>query len=98
MTAESFAIWLNGFLELANPKTLTEKQIQIIKDHLALVFTKVTPYRDKEEENYTKDWNDIIEDYKKQNKPWPKPWNPLPYPYRPDYTYCSQNPSSSLLC
>lgn len=46
MTPEQFTYWLNGFLELSNPKELTEHQIIIIKDHLNIVFNKVTPNYD----------------------------------------------------
>lgn len=45
MTPESFVYWLQGFLEVANPKKMDEKQIQIVKDHLGLVFKKETPDR-----------------------------------------------------
>jgi len=46
MNAENFVYWLQGFLELReDDKPLSPKQVQIIKDHLALVFTKVTPDR-----------------------------------------------------
>jgi hypothetical protein len=45
MTTEQFTYWLQGFMEVANPATLDEKQTQIIKDHLALVFEKQTPNR-----------------------------------------------------
>jgi hypothetical protein len=38
MTTEQFTYWLQGFMEVANPSTLDERQTQIIKDHLALVF------------------------------------------------------------
>lgn len=47
MTAEQFTYWLQGFMETADPKSIDEKQTQIIKDHLTLVFTKVTPDYDK---------------------------------------------------
>lgn len=43
MTTEQFTYWLQGFMETADPKSIDEKQTQIIKDHLKLVFTKVTP-------------------------------------------------------
>ena len=46
MTTEQFAIWLQGFFELSEEKKLSEKQVIIIKDHLALVFEKITPDRD----------------------------------------------------
>jgi hypothetical protein len=45
MTPEQFTYWLQGFMEISNPTTLDEKQTQIIKDHLALVFDKQTPDR-----------------------------------------------------
>lgn len=45
MNAQEFCYWLQGFFELSEGKKLTPKQVQIIKDHLALVFTKITPDR-----------------------------------------------------
>ena len=43
MTEREFIYWLQGSLELGNIKTMDEKQVQVLKDHLALVMTKVTP-------------------------------------------------------
>jgi hypothetical protein len=48
MTPERFTDWLNGFFEIADPQTLDSREVQIIKDHLALVFNKVTPDRSSE--------------------------------------------------
>lgn len=45
MTPEQFVYWLKGFYELNEPKNITEKQTLIIKDHLNLVFGKITPDR-----------------------------------------------------
>lgn len=45
MEAKDFVYWLQGYFEIEDPKTLSEKQVQIIKDHLDLVFMKVTPLR-----------------------------------------------------
>lgn len=45
MDSKDFTYWLQGFFEISNEKTLNTKQVQIIKDHLALVFNKVTPDR-----------------------------------------------------
>lgn len=42
MTAEQFAYWLQGYAEL-NDAPPTAEQWQAIRDHLALVFNKVTP-------------------------------------------------------
>ena len=35
--------WLHGFFELSDTETLSDKQVKIIKEHLDLVFDKVTP-------------------------------------------------------
>lgn len=43
MTPENFCYWLQGFAEIQNPIEITKEQVQVIKDHLKLVFTKVTP-------------------------------------------------------
>jgi hypothetical protein len=43
MTTEQFVYWLQGFMEIANPKELNKTQTQQIKDHLKLVFDKKTP-------------------------------------------------------
>jgi len=32
MTTEQFVYWLQGFMEVANPSVLDDKQSQIIKD------------------------------------------------------------------
>lgn len=45
MDAQQFTFWLHGFFEISDSKTLNETQVQIIKDHLDLVFDKVTPKR-----------------------------------------------------
>ena len=39
MDSKSFVFWLQGFFELSEPNTpLTDKQVEIIKNHLKLVF------------------------------------------------------------
>jgi hypothetical protein len=73
MTPEQFTYWLQGFMETADPKSIDEKQTQIIKDHLDLVFTKVTP-----DYTYTlipKDFG-TIKDYNPPVEPYPYIWNP----------------------
>lgn len=42
MSPQDFAYWLRGFLEIANPDTITPKQVDQIKKHLDLVFEDVT--------------------------------------------------------
>ena len=48
MTTEQFAYWLKGFMEINRPTSIDAMQTQIIKDHLDLVFDKVTPDRSNE--------------------------------------------------
>lgn len=48
MTPENFCYWLQGWLEVSDTTNLeTEldaRQLKIIKDHLFLVFHKMTPH------------------------------------------------------
>jgi hypothetical protein len=45
MNEKEFIIWLHGYLEISGTKTLGEKELQAVKDHLAAFFVKVTPER-----------------------------------------------------
>jgi hypothetical protein len=55
MTPEQFAYWLQGYAEIAAGRTApTSEEWQIIKDHLALVFHKVTPNRTAAGQSVTK--------------------------------------------
>jgi hypothetical protein len=38
MTSKDFAYWLQGFFELSETDELTPRQVEIIKNHLKLVF------------------------------------------------------------
>jgi hypothetical protein len=38
MKSTEFAYWLQGFFELSETNTLSERQVEIIKNHLKLVF------------------------------------------------------------
>ena len=38
MTSRDFAYWLMGYFEVAEPKTIGEKETEMIKKHLNLVF------------------------------------------------------------
>jgi hypothetical protein len=72
MTTEQFTYWLQGFMEVANPSVLDEKQTQIIKDHLALVFDKQTPDRSK-----------LIDPYPLPTSPFTPIWETDPNIFRP---------------
>lgn len=42
MTSDEFAYWLQGYFEISETDTLTERQVGMIKEHLQLVFIKLT--------------------------------------------------------
>lgn len=42
MTPENFCYWLQGLLEIGDPSELDSEQVEIIKEHLNLVFKKET--------------------------------------------------------
>lgn len=42
MKEEEFCRWLKGFFEIANPDFIDPTQTKIIKEHLDLVYNKVT--------------------------------------------------------
>lgn len=46
MSPINFVYWLQGFLEIGDPRSLTLFQIQEIRNHIALVLDKQTPSRD----------------------------------------------------
>ncbi len=64
MTHENFCYWIQGFNEINGGKAPTVKQWEIIRDHLNLVFNKVTPNRSRE-----------IYDVENLNKNFPRPPN-----------------------
>lgn len=43
MSSENFVYWLQGFLEIGNPTSLSNEQLEIIRNHLDLVLEKKTP-------------------------------------------------------
>jgi len=45
MTTDQFCYWLQGYFEMSEETHLSANQIQMIKDHLQLVFEKKTPTR-----------------------------------------------------
>lgn len=60
MTPETFTYWLQGFVELTESDTISEKQWLVIKDHLKLVFDKKTPDRSQPKPMSTQDIIDAL--------------------------------------
>ncbi len=88
MKPESFAYWLQGFVELCG-KQPTPKQWEQIKDHLKEVFTKITPDRDPLKEIKTVPGTKAVP-FKIPDDWHPEPVNPWPRPKKPfsDEAYC----------
>lgn len=42
MNADQFCYWLQGFFEISGQKSISIEQTDVIKEHLQLVFDKVT--------------------------------------------------------
>ena len=59
MSPEQFTYWLKGFFEISDTNNLSEKQVQIIRDHLNLVFNKVTTDRSKQQ-NFAELYDSIM--------------------------------------
>lgn len=38
MTSRDFCYWLQGFFEIADPKSMTTEQVEMVKRHLNMVF------------------------------------------------------------
>ncbi len=68
MTPENFCYWLQGLFEVGGAESLNSAQTQIVKDHLALVFTKVTPqypypvdlHPDSKRKEQNSEWNKYL--------------------------------------
>lgn len=76
MTTEQFTYWLQGFLELSENKTINERQVKIIKDHLALVFKKETPDRTETKEHPQTDPRQLSFDFSKTEQKYLDPSRP----------------------
>lgn len=93
MNYEQFAIWLHGFLEISNAETINKQQTQIIKDHLALLFEKKTPDRQKKEETdieriqkHIKRLQEEMEKNRIDNDDYSSPpYEPIPMPSYPKW-------------
>jgi hypothetical protein len=106
MTPEQFLYWLSGALEDVNPVTLKGDaaiiKLRMIKDHLELVMTKVTPEVVPTSTKKTKlidemDLGKILEDARKkaaaeerEKFPWGRSRDYYVFPYNGDYILKSQ--------
>lgn len=60
MESEQFCYWLQGFFELSSSPNMSPQQVQIVKNHLALVFEKVTPEVEVEDAIEEFDFDNIL--------------------------------------
>ena len=90
MTPRDFCYWLQGFFEINNPMTIDPIELDIIKDHLKLVFRKETPDRfNGVLLNDVKEFD--VEAYLKSKKLEIKPlsgeYTYVEYPLSPDHSF-----------
>jgi hypothetical protein len=49
MNTIDFCFWLQGYFEISGDTEITKEQVQVIKDHLSLVFKhEIDPLREKQ--------------------------------------------------
>ena len=58
MTSRDFCYWLQGYFEVANPEQMSQKELEMVKKHLNLVFKhEIDPSMG--DENHQKELNKI---------------------------------------
>lgn len=90
MPAGNFISWIKGFIEIANPDSVSASQWNVIKEHLQLVFTKVTTETVEDDNSF----QDLLEDIKKKQDENRNPWkypdpDVTPWPFDPNRVICS---------
>lgn len=88
MTSNDYAFWLRGYVEITNGQYPDPTQWQIIKDHLDLVFEKVTPDRHTTLPN--RDSDDSVN--------WPPTGYVAAYPGARPFVSTGLNPYVSITC
>lgn len=87
MNAQEFAYWLQGFFEMTDAKELTPDQVEMIKEHLGLVFEKKTEKVIKADDALAKAIEEAVkrtkdvpfDDHRPPHRPWVTPkvtWQP----------------------
>lgn len=71
MESTNFCYWLQGFFELSDVRTLTEKQVQTIKNHLNLVFIHEIDPKMDEKMGTDPQFSQAVHDGIKPS-PWPE--------------------------
>lgn len=81
MSENEFILWLHGFFEISNAKTLNEEQVKTIKGKLTGFFNKATPERASDP---PKNW-----EWDKKTAPMPI----IPAPANPVNPWFPKNPT-----
>jgi hypothetical protein len=98
MTPEQFCYWLQGRAELVE-KTPSDEEWEVIREHLGLVFNKVTRKRVNPEDLFSK-----MDEVKKEQAPSDvSPTIPFPrlypgYPHPPYLGYDPRWPRTEIIC
>ena len=90
MNAQDFCYWLQGYFEIAGNNSMTDEQVAVIKEHLQLVFNKVTTVSSKPQqidEDKLKKAIEEINKLKEKKEDVLNPW-PVILPHRPYKLEC----------
>lgn len=93
MSASHFVAWLQGYIEISGGDGIDQDRWKMIKEHLQLVFEKVTPeLGELDPPCEDQVINDIVDAWKKKKET--RPWsNPIPNPWDAPRVICSSNDS-----
>lgn len=81
MNIQDFCYWLQGYFELAMTPTkegLSPEQVEVIKEHLQLVFKKETVKTVGDTTQSYGSLEDLFKHYTEKVKPAPMPFSPTP--------------------
>lgn len=106
LRASNFVTWLKGYVEISQVGAPNEHEWSIIKEHLQLVFVKVTSApekvaqtaKDKTFEEIVKEIKDDMD--KKEGlpyQPWPKPYPPGA-PWGPIFCASDRTTEPAFIC
>jgi hypothetical protein len=92
---KEFILWLHGFFEISNPKTLNEEQTALIRGEVEKFFNKVTPTRESPTTDFNRVWDELN---KRTVPPTPPVYVPAPKDTWPYYVPLTDPTYPKITC